>query len=177
MWAHPAWQAMLSQWALWELRFPMGAFAGSSLKPTIVYSSSCKMLGVIDAHCRKFKTSDFTPTVTTTTVSVGVDGARRVTGAPGLKSTQSYPQAYGALVGAAAAGCTVDVHTSEPIVVPDDVSEEEVVQQFQSMIQTPYEDAAGLKDVVEYLLRSTHLCIPPIWKPVVEQAVARLSSL
>jgi hypothetical protein len=76
--------------SLFELRFAMAAFGGTSLKPTVVYSNDVALLQALEQHERGFDRRSFTATVQTSTV-VKTRAGVAVTGAPGLKSTQPGP--------------------------------------------------------------------------------------
>ena len=89
---HPRWVQMLDDAfvSLFELRFAMAAFGGTSLKPTVVYSNDVALLQALEQHERRFDRRSFTATVQTSTV-VKTRAGVAVTGAPGLKSTQPGP--------------------------------------------------------------------------------------
>ena len=90
---HPRWVQMLDGAfvELYQLHFPMAAFGGSSLKPTLLYSNDITILQALECHERTFNRKTFSPTVTTSTVVKKRAGVA-VTGAPGLKSTQPGPR-------------------------------------------------------------------------------------
>jgi len=71
------------------LRFFMGAFGGTTSKPSLCWSNDARLLQALD---RPFDRSTFKSTVTTTKVTQTAFGKRSVSGTKELKGTQWPPQ-------------------------------------------------------------------------------------
>jgi hypothetical protein len=70
----------------------LGAYGGTTKKPTYIYSNNKHLLNTFNKS-----TMVSQPKVITSTVVIK-DGRRHVTGTKALKSTQQYPEEFGAAV-------------------------------------------------------------------------------
>ena len=96
MFSYRPWLELRTAWAVHQIRFPMAAYGGASLKPSWLIGTAPWLERLRARLTHADRAFLMTPQVSTATVTEDGFGRKRATGSSELKGTQAYPLQFGA---------------------------------------------------------------------------------
>ena len=96
MFSYRPWLELRTAWAVHQIRFPMAAYGGGSLKPSWLIGTAPWLVRLRTGLSHADRAFLMTPPVSTAVVTEDGLGRKRATGSSELKGTQAYPLQFGA---------------------------------------------------------------------------------
>ena len=148
MWHYPAFQELLQRVSTEPIRFDMGTYGGSSVKPTHLVGTAPYLEGFLRVPCSTDEREQLKLTGVRTAITYeDCSGQKRCQGSKDLKGTQAYPDGLGAQHALLFQAARRELQKSPPVVFTKMRSLADILQQLAPEVLRATEGAWWLRDL------------------------------